>query len=84
MRMCREVLFTHGMWIAIMNSYNGMKLYEMYLPQFGYKVFKTLDLKKIFYQCYSTKKEPIPGLLHIAQSLSKLAGQRIMLFIKVM
>ena len=82
--MCRDVLFTHGIWITITNSYNGIKMYEMYLPQFGYKVFKALDLNRIFHQCHITNKEPRPSLLYIAQSLSKLTGQRIMMFIKVM
>ena len=80
--MRRDVLFTRGIWITITNSYNGMKMYEMYLPQFGYKVFKALDLNRIFHQ-YITNKEPIPSLLYIAQSLSKLTGQRIIMFIKV-
>ena len=84
--MCRDIWFHNGVWIIINGS--NYKLYEMYLPYFGYDTFKALDLRydkskyahiKIDYLIYKSHNQ----VLYDAQSVSKLSGQVITVYLKL-
>lgn len=84
--MCRDIWFYNGIWITITSS--NYNLYEMYLPYFGYTILKVLGLyydeskythTKIDYLIYKSPNQ----VLYKAQSLSKLSGQRITVYLKL-
>ena len=83
--MCRDIWFHNGVWIIIRSS--NYIIYEMYLPYFGYDTFKALGVRydkskyahiKIDYLIYKS-----PKVLYEAQSVSKLSGQVITVYLKL-
>ena len=84
--MCRDIWFHNGVWIIIKST--SYKLYEMYLPYFGYDTFKALGVRydksqyahiKIDYLVYKSPNQ----VLYDAQSVSKLSGQVITVYLKL-
>ena len=84
---CREIVFTNGIWVSFGTS-SGISLYEMYLPQFGYKAFNMLKMEYYDTLRYYARSDYViyNNLCNIScrfRSLSKLTGQFITVYLKV-
>lgn len=83
---CREIVFTNGIWVSFdASSCPWSRLYELYLPQFGYNVFNLLNMEYYVALNYHAKNVICNNLCISCRfrSLSKLTGQFITVYLKL-